>query len=411
VTSPRIEEKLVSEVLVIGGGFAGVWSAVAAVGQRQAAGVPEADMRVTLVSAGDDLVIRPRLYEADPQRMRISLDRVLGPIGVGRVAATITGIDTQKREVIGIKRDGTSTVLPYDRLVLATGSHVVRPSLPGAEHLFDIDTLTGAAALESHLQRLPSRPAAEGRFTAVAVGAGFTGIEIATELGWRLRAVAGETEHVRVVLVDRNKDVGHELGEGPRPQILEALNELGVERRLGVSLESAAPEGARFSDGSEIAAATVIWTAGMVASPLTAQIPAPRDRLGRLAVDEFLRVAGVPGVYAAGDTAAPRVEEGQTVTQSCQYAIPQGHFAGVNAAADLLGAQQMPFAPPAYVTCLDLGPAGAVLTTGWDREVVATREDAKNVKQMINSELIYPPIDDAEAIMAWANEAPALPFM
>ncbi|WP_433286488.1 NAD(P)/FAD-dependent oxidoreductase [Pseudonocardia sp. CA-142604] len=400
-----------SEVLIIGGGFAGVWSAVAAVGQRRAAGVPESDMRVTLVSAGDDLVIRPRLYEADPERMRLSLDRVLGPIGVARVAATITGIDTQNREVSGVARDGTSMALPYHRLVLATGSHVVRPSLPGAEHLFDIDTLAGAAAMEAHLQRLPSRPATEGRFTVVVVGAGFTGIEIATELGWRLRAIAGETDPVRVVLVDRNENVGHELGEGPRPQILEALNELGVERRLGVSLQSVTPEGARLSDGSEIAAATVIWTAGMVASPLTAQVPAPRDSLGRLAVDDFLRVVGVPGVYAAGDTAAPRVEEGQTVMQSCQYAIPQGHFAGVNAAADLLGTKQTVFAPPAYVTCLDLGPAGAVLTTGWNRKVVATREDAKNVKQMINAELIYPPIDDAEAILAWALEAPTLPFM
>jgi NADH:ubiquinone reductase (H+-translocating) len=401
----------VSEVLVIGGGFAGVWSAVAAVGRRWAAGVPESDMRVTLVSAGDDLVIRPRLYEAGPERMRLSLDRVLGPIGVERVAATITGIDTQKREVSGIGRDGTSMVLPYHRLVLAAGSHVVRPSLPGAEYLFDIDTMRGAAALDAHLHRLPIRPAAEGRFTAVVVGAGFTGIEIATELGWRLRAIAGETEQVRVVLVDRNDNVGHELGPGPRPQILDALNELGVHQRLGVSLASVTPEAARLSDGSQIPAATVIWTAGMLASPLTAQVPAPRDHLGRLAVDDFLRVVGVPGVYAAGDTAAPHVEQGHTVMQSCQYAIPQGHFAGVNAAADLLGTQQTPFAPPPYVTCLDLGPAGAVLTTGWDRKVVATREDAKHVKQMINAELIYPPIDDAETIIAWANEAPTLPFM
>ncbi|GAA3064476.1 NAD(P)/FAD-dependent oxidoreductase [Pseudonocardia yunnanensis] len=398
------------EVLIIGGGFAGVRSAAAAVRQRQDAGVAASDMRVTLVSAGDDLVIRPRLYEADPGRMRVPLDQVLGPIGVRRVAATITGIDTQKREVSGIGRDGTPTTLSYDRLILAAGSRVVRPTLPGAEYLFDIDTLAGAAALDAHLQRLPSRPAAEGRFTAVVVGAGFTGIEIATELGWRLRAVAEETEQVRVVLVDRNENVGHELGEGPRPQILEALNELGVERRLGVSLESVTPEGARLSDGSEIAAATVIWTAGMVASPLTEQVPAPRDQLGRLTVDEFLRVTGVPGVYAAGDTAAPHVEEGHTVMQSCQYAMPQGHFAGVNAAADLLGARQTPFAPPPYVTCLDLGPTGAVLTRGWDRTVVKTREDAKGIKQMINAELIYPPIGDAEKIMAWVKDAPSHPL-
>ena len=235
------------------------------------------------------------------------------------------------------------------------------------------------------------------------IGAGFTGIEIATELPWRLREIAGGTERVRVVLVERADTVGPELGPGPRPQILEALDELRVERRLGVSLASVTPQGVRLSDGSEIAAATVVWTAGMVASPLTAQLPAPRDDLGRLAVDEFLQVVGVPGVYAAGDTAGPTVEDGQVVTQSCQYAMPQSLFAGVNAAADLLGGERARFAPSRYGTCLDLGPAGAVVTRGWDRTVMLTRAEAKKVKQTINSKRIYPPVDDAEQILAGAT--------
>ncbi|MGW4483110.1 NAD(P)/FAD-dependent oxidoreductase [Amycolatopsis sp. NPDC004368] len=221
--------------------------------------------------------------------MRVPLDRVLGPIGVRRVAGTVVGIDTGARTVSAVRRDGTTETLPYDRLVLASGSQVVRPGLPGAEYLFDIDTLTGAARHDAHLRRLPDREAAPGRFTAVVVGAGFTGLEIATELVGRLN------ETGRVVLVERLDAVGPELGEGPRPAIEKALADLGVEVRLGVSLQAVAPDEAHLSDGTVIPTATVVWAAGMTASPLTSFIAAEKDHLGRLEVDEYLRVRGVPG--------------------------------------------------------------------------------------------------------------------
>lgn len=75
-----------------------------------------------------------------------------------------------------VERDGGRRELPYDRLVLAAGSKVVRPMIDGAEHLFDVDTLPSAAALHSHIQRLRTRPAEAGTWTVV-VGAGFTGID------------------------------------------------------------------------------------------------------------------------------------------------------------------------------------------------------------------------------------------
>jgi NADH dehydrogenase len=395
-----------SDVLIVGGGFAGVWCAAGIKRQARTSGIPESELRVTLVDASDDMVIRPRLYESDPQTMRVALDRVLGPIGVRRVAAVVTGIDTENRQVTAVTRDGGTAALGYDRLVLAAGSRVVRPDVPGAEHLFDVDQMAGAAALHSHLHRLPARPATDGRFTAVVVGAGFTGLEVATEITDRLREIAGTVgaaDTVRVVLVERADVVGPELGAGPRPQIVEALAELDVEVRLGVSLQSVTPQRATLSDGTEIAADTVVWTAGMLASPLTAQIPGERDRLGRLLVDEYLRVVGVPGVYAAGDTAAAVAEEGHHVTQSCQHAVPQGKFVGQNVAADLLGLPQVAFAPDPYVTCLDLGSVGAVLTSGWTREVQLTRAEAKDLKRNINALWIYPPVDDAEVILHQAD--------
>lgn len=397
-----------SDVLVVGGGFAGVWCAAGVVRTCREAGVPDLRIRVTVVDPADDMVIRPRLYETDPQRMRVPLDRVLGPVGVRRIAATVTGIDTAARRVTAVGRDSTRLDLPYDRLVLAAGSRAVRPTFTGAEHLFDVDTMPRAAALHAHIQRLATDSSEEGRFTAVVVGAGFVGLEVATEMVDRLRGVAGDRP-VRVVLVERAAVVGPELGDGPRPQILEALAETGVELRLDTQVERLDAANVTLSDGSTIAASTVVWTAGMRASSLTEEIPGERDALGRLRVDEYLQVVGVPGVYAAGDTAAAVAEPGHVVMQSCQHAVPQGKFVGVNVASDLLGRPRVPFAPDPYVTCLDLGTYGAVLTAGWDRAVQQTRQEAKALKRSINAEWIYPPVDDAETIIRHADHRTTWP--
>lgn len=391
-------------ILILGGGFAGVWSAAGAIRAARESGAALSELRVTLVSDSDDMVMRPRLYERDPAQMRVPLDRVLEPIGVERVVATVTNIDTSARMVTALDADGQTITLHYDRLVLATGSRVVQPKIPGAQFLFDVDTIKAADALERHLRKLPQQPDRDGIFTAVVIGAGFTGLEVATELAGRLPELAGSgTRRARVVLVDRSETVGAKLGEGPRPQITAALDELGVEVRLGVTVEEVTESEVRLSDGDTIGASTTVWTVGMLASPLTEQIPSERDSLGRLIVDEFLRVPTAPEVYATGDTAAAIAEGGHVVMQSCQHAVPLGKFAGYNVAADLLGLEQAPFAPNSYVTCLDLGPAGAVLTEGWDRNVQMTGAEAKALKHVINSEWIVPPVDDAEAVLKIAD--------
>lgn len=393
-------------ILIIGGGFAGVWCAAGAVRAAREAGSAGGEVRVTLVSGGDDLVIRPRLYEEAPEGMRVALDRVLGPIGVRRITATVTGIDTEAHTVRAVGRAGEELDLAYDKLVLATGSRLVRPDFPGSQEIFDVDTLPAAAALDNHLRRLPERTPTQGHYTAVVVGAGFTGVEVATALGERLRTIAdrqGAARDVRVVLADRADVIGPELGPGPRPSIESAIDELKIELRLGRTVASATHQDVTLSDGEVIPAATVVWTAGMAASPLTAQIPGERDRLGRLSVDTHLQVIGVPDVYAAGDTALAPAEDGHSTTQSCQHALPMGKFAGHNVAAELLGNARLPFTPDPYSTCLDLGPATAVVTQGWDREVVSTGREAKALKQNINTLWIYPPIDDPEQLLAQAG--------
>ncbi|MEU8249274.1 FAD-dependent oxidoreductase [Nonomuraea sp. NPDC048916] len=386
-----------SDILIIGGGFAGVWSALAAARLRDEHG---AGLTITMVTPGDDLVIRPRLYEADPAALRVPLERILHPVGVTRLPGIATAIDSDHRSVAVTHGDGRTERLSYRRLILASGSALRRPDLPGGEHLFDVDTLARAVALDSHLRALPARPEGSGRFTAVVVGAGFTGLEVSTELVGRLRALAGPAAHeVRVVLVERAGMLGPELGPGPHPIISAAVEELGIEVRLDSSVASLDAAHVRLTDGTEISAHTTVWTAGMAASALTRHIPGRRDGLDRLRVDRHLRVPESPEVFAAGDTAAAMADSDHPTLQSCQYAIPLGRYAGHNAAADLLGRPSLEFAPQPYVTCLDLGAAGALLTTGWERSVKLTGGSAKDLKRTIVEKRIYPPLDDVTALL------------
>lgn len=311
--------------------------------------------------------------------MRVSLDRTLGPVGVRRLAATVTDIDASHHTVDAMDRQGHTIQLHYDRLVMAAGSRLVTPDIPGAEYLFDVDTMGGAERLRAHIDALPESESAPGQFTAVVVGAGFTGLEIATELPARLAERSGGAP-VRVVLIDRVKKLAEPLGDGPRDVIAQALSDHGVEVRLASSVASVDADGATLDDGERIETQTVVWTAGMKASDITAQMPGEFDELGRLVVDKNLRVVGLPDVFAAGDTACAQADDAHTTMQSCQHAVPLGKTAGHNVAADVLGADLAPFDPLDYVTCLDLGPGHAVYTEGWSRHVVKTGEEAKAQK-------------------------------
>jgi len=148
----------------------------------------------------------------------------------------------------------------------------------------------------------------------------------------------------------------------------------------------------------------MIWAAGMQAAPLTAQIPAERDNFGRLLVDRELRVPSVPGVFATGDAARAASDNiGNYALMSCQHATRMGAFAGNNAAAELLNVPTRPYHQEGYVTCLDLGEAGALFTTGWERKVKMVGDVAKKTKQEINTVWIYPPCAERAAALASAN--------
>ncbi|KAH8647197.1 hypothetical protein BX600DRAFT_476300 [Xylariales sp. PMI_506] len=390
---------MTSKIVIIGAGFAGVWSALSAKRLLQLTG-KENNVEVLVIAPEPALVVRPRLYEANANEMSAPLRDLFNAVGVNFLQGIAEAIDTEGRTVTVKTSQGNQSSVPYDRLILAAGSAVVRPeSITGLrEHAFDIDTLEAAADLETHLKSLPSLPESQARNTIVVCGAGFTGIEIAAELPRRL----GSTVNARIILIERADNVGPELGPGPRPVITKALQELGIEVRLGSSVTEIDAEGVVLASGERIEAMTTIWTAGVRATPLTQQVPGPKDTLSRLHVDANLRVPSSEFVFATGDAAYALADEegGYHALMSCQHANVLGRVSGHNAAADLLGEPLVPYAQPEYNCCLDLGAWGAVIGAGWDREVKMQGDLAKRVKGYINGTLIYPPQSAEEAIIA-----------
>jgi NADH:ubiquinone reductase (H+-translocating) len=174
--------------------------------------------------------------------------------------------------------------------------------------------------------------------------------------------------------------------------IEQALRNLGIETRTGISIIAIDSSGVTLASGEMIPAATVVWCAGMNANPLTRQFQIERDRFGRIPVDEFMKVRGVSNVFAAGDSAWAQLDDKHVSVMSCQHGRPMGRFAGHNVVCDLLGEPMLPLRIEWYVTVLDLGPWGAVYTQGWDRNVASVGEAAKRTKQTINCQRIYPPL-------------------
>src|ERR1019366_1530222 len=378
------------EILVIGGGFAGFWGALAA---RR---VADPRGRVTPLSREPVLVARPRRYEARPETLAVDLLPLLREVGVSFVRGEAIRLDTGDKAATL----ATGERLGYDRLVVATGSCLRRAPGPGAEAVFSVDTQAEAIALDRRLREI-ARSVAQP--TIAVVGAGFTGIELTLELRDRLlvHSADGVAERLRIVLIAPAPTVGASLGPGPRPQIEAAMAAARVELRLGATISALAADHVSFSDGSVLTANAVVLAAGMAASPFAAQVPGERDGQGRVLVDTNLRAPAAPEVFVAGDAAVADTGDGHRTLQSCQHAGQLGRVAGENAARDLLGLPLMPYTQLRYVTNLDLGRSGAVISRGWDRQVEKTGQEAKAVKRMVNTQVIYPPPSGtAEALLA-----------
>lgn len=374
------------DILIIGGGYAGLWAAFGAARQLDLAA---REARIALVTREPYLTARPRLYERDLAAgdARLPLAPMLQAIDAELVTGEVVAIDAPARQVT--LADGRA--LAARIIVLAAGSRAALPPIPGLEdHAEGIDDADQSARLWHRLAAL------EGKAPVVAViGGGFTGLELATELaGWR----EAKAPAARIVLIDQGPIAAGYAGKA-RTVIEHALSSLGVQTRAGSTVAAIELRSLRFADGDRLGCDVAVWTGGLEPSPLSRLIAAPKNASGRLLVDSGLRVDGLDGWLAAGDVAAAGVEGGNTTTMSCQHALSSGAFAGHNAARLLIGEAPLAYTPRPYVTCLDLGSAGALLTRGYERELAMQGAEAKALKTSINRQLIVPPLEGGRAAL------------
>lgn len=377
-----------ARIVIVGGGFAGVWAAMGAA-RRIRHSAMRSGVRITVVSPDDCLVVRPRLYESDLRGVRVPLAPILAPVSVEHVQATVEAVDTERRVLTVSGR--AADELGYDQLILCAGSESTSPR--GNAGLHSVDTYGRAAALQHAVAAL--RIGREKDATATVVGAGFAGLEVATELADVLRsnavAAGRPSDRTFVCLIEAASTVAPGFGARAREVIEEALDTLRVDRRTCASVVEADGRGVTLADGERIESRLTVWAGGPRANRLNDRLALPLDEHGRVPVDVHL-ATGIDGVWAAGDSARVRVGGRQVAPMSCQHAIPQGRRAGENAAAAVLGQPLGRYAQPLYLTCLDLGSAGGLVTSGFERDVIVARGiQAKRFKRFVNRSLIYPP--------------------
>ncbi|GAB5463185.1 NAD(P)/FAD-dependent oxidoreductase [Hoeflea alexandrii] len=363
-------------LVIVGGGFAGTWSAMSAAATRAANAASE--MTISLVSQSDNLCIRPRLYEGAQDSMLVPLKPLMDEIDVTLITDSVEAVEGQTLRM----RSGAD--VDFDSMILAAGSSVKLPGCKGATQFgFWVDDFESTRKLDEHLKTLDTTDDADR--TVVVVGSSFSGIEIVTKLRQRLG------EAFQLVLIDRNEQPGSSVGETLKSSVQSALEDANVKFRGNTSLQEITASQAILSDGEAIRSSSVIFATGFRANSLTAHLSHDTDPMGRLMVDETLRVACETSIFAAGDVASAMVDMDHRSLMSCQHAMPMGIAAGRNAVLDLLDLEPVAYSQPFYATCIDLGQSGAVFTNGWERSIIKSGPEGAEMKQQINTQWIYPP--------------------
>jgi NADH dehydrogenase len=351
-------------VLILGGGFGGIAAA------RK---LKHADVDVTLVDRNDFHTFQPLLYQVatdllDPSACGHPLrDLFHDQPHVTVHVATVMNIDVDHREVSFAEM----APLHYDYLVLGLGARVNFFGAEGAEkHAFPMYTLADAERLREHvLERWEAAdrdPALvdDGAVNVVIVGGGPTGIESAGALAELYHSNFAEDypgisqDKVRIVLVEAGPELMAMFKPAIRSYTHKALEDRGVEVLVGETVQAIAPTRVMLKSGTEIKAHTLVWGAGLQASPLGQQLGVDLQRGGRIPVEPDLRVPGHPELFAVGDIAWI-----DGLPQLGSVALQAGERAGENIARLLAGKDTEPFAYHDKGTMATIGRGTAVIQT------------------------------------------------
>jgi NADH dehydrogenase len=363
--------------VIVGGGFAGIAAAHT---------LRHADVEIVLIDRRNHHIFQPLLYQV--ATAVLSPAEIAAPIrqievkqrNVTVLLGEVTGIDVASRTIEASSPGAGVHKIAFDYLVVATG---MRPSYfghdefaryaPGLKSLNDAETIRAkilgafelAAATEDEAERAR-------QMTFVLVGAGPTGVELAGSLAHLVKVtLRGNFRRIDpsksdIILLDAGKRVLPTFAESVSRKVAQRLEKLGVKVVTDVKVETVDNQGV-IAGGSRIPSATVLWTAGVAASPIPRMLGTKTDRAGRALVDPFLRVLDAPGVFVVGD-AASVIQNEHPVPGVAQAAIQEGRYVGRLIAKELKGREiKRPFRYFDKGNMAVVGKNYAVLERGWLR--------------------------------------------
>jgi NADH dehydrogenase len=358
-------------VVIVGAGFGGLEATF------RLAGAP---VSITLVDRRNHHLFQPLLYQV--ATAALSTSEIAWPIryllrgrsDVTTLFATVTGVDAQAKRVL---LDDSDT-LTYDTLVLATGARHAyfghdewEPFAPGLKTLEDATTLRRrilVAFERAERETDPQRRAA--LLTFVIIGAGPTGVELAGTIAELAQDTLPpdfrniDTHKARVVLIEAGPRVLAGFPDDLSDYAQRSLQSLGVEVVLGQAVTECSADGVIYG-GKKLEAKTLIWAAGVRASPAADWLDAPVDRAGRVQVLPDLTVPGHPDIFLIGDTAALAGPDGKPVPGIAPAAKQQGRYVADSIRARLKGVTLPPFHYRHAGSLAQIGKRKAVIDFGW----------------------------------------------
>jgi len=357
-------------VVIVGAGFGGLETA------HRLAGAP---VSITLIDRRNHHLFQPLLYQVATASLATS--EIAWPIryllrnrpDVTTLYATVTGVDAQGRRVLLDDGDG----LPYDTLILATGAfHAYfghdewEPFAPGLKTLEDATTLRRrilVAFERAERETDPQRRAA--LLTFVIIGAGPTGVELAGTIAELAQDTLPpdfrniDTHKTRVVLIEAGPRVLAGFPDDLSAYAQRSLESIGVEVMLGQAVTECSADSVVFG-GNRLDTKTIIWAAGVRASPAAEWLAAPADRAGRLQVLPDLTVPGHPDIFAIGDTVTINGPDGKPVPGIAPAAKQQGRYVAAAIKTRLNGGALSPFHYQHAGSLAQIGKRKAVIDFG-----------------------------------------------
>ena len=357
-----------SKVVILGGGFGGVGAAKK---------LKDADADVLLVDQHDYHTFQPLLYQVATDLVETSTvghplrDLFHDHPNISVHEATVNGIDLENRTVSFEEMEPER----YDQLVLALGATVNFFGVAGAtEHAFPLYTLPDAVRLRKHVIKLweaadrdPSL-IEDGALNVVVVGAGATGVESAGALAELYRTNLSEDfpkvpqDKARLILVEAGDAVLPMFKKSLQAYAKKALEKRTVEISLGEIVEKIDQTRVHLKSGTVLNAHTLVWGAGLQASPLAAGLGLELQHGGRIPTEPDLSVAGHPEVFVAGDIGwITDTKTKKVLPQLGSVALQAGERAGENIARRLEGKQTEPFKYLDKGTMATIGRKAAVV--------------------------------------------------